>query len=159
MWCWLTCIDFVCAVGWCMEIQSSSFKFVWVGWQKLCKSAKGLRLKVCTQTKNLSPNIRYFVAILRFVAMFALSWRPWAKKCFLGQKQCFLDKKCIINTWCVYCHLVYHLRKYWHKFEVVFSHVPPYCVVVVGGHWFLLDFPEERVNQCERGREVLQIAP
>ena len=33
--------------------------------------AKGLRRKVWTRTKILSPNIRYFVAILRFVAIYA----------------------------------------------------------------------------------------
>ena len=50
------------------------------GWQKLCE---GTRRKVWTRTKNLSPKIRYFVAILRLVAICAL---------FFGQKQCFLGK-------------------------------------------------------------------
>ena len=34
------------------------------GWQKLREATKGLRQKVWTRTKILSPNIRYFVAIL-----------------------------------------------------------------------------------------------
>ena len=42
------------------------------GWQKLCEGTRGLRRKVWTQTKILSPNIRYFVAILRLVAVYAL---------------------------------------------------------------------------------------
>ena len=37
------------------------------GWQKLCEGTKGLRRKVWTRTKIFSPNIRYVVAILRFV--------------------------------------------------------------------------------------------
>ena len=56
------------------------------------ESAKGLCLKVWTQTKILSPNIRYFVAILRFVAIYARCGRLWAKQFFLGQKQSFLGK-------------------------------------------------------------------
>ena len=42
------------------------------GWQKFREGTKGLRRKVKTQKKILSPNIRYFVAILRFVAIYAL---------------------------------------------------------------------------------------
>ena len=38
-------------------------------WQKLCEGTKGLRRKVLIWTKILSPNIRYSVAILRFVAI------------------------------------------------------------------------------------------
>ena len=41
------------------------------GWQKLRERASGARRKVWTRTKILSPNIRYFVAILRFVAIYA----------------------------------------------------------------------------------------
>ena len=40
-------------------------------WQKLCERTKGLRQKVWTRTKIMSPYIRYFVAILRFVAIYA----------------------------------------------------------------------------------------
>ena len=47
----------------------------------------------------LSPNIRYFVAIIRFIAIYALFGIYFGKKsAFLGQKQCFLGKKCTI-TW------------------------------------------------------------
>ena len=52
------------------------------GWQKLC--TKGLRRKVWTRTKIQSQHIRYFVAISRSVAGYALFGNLWAKKkCFL----------------------------------------------------------------------------
>ena len=51
------------------EVRRSSYMHP--GWQKLCEGTKGHRQKVWTQTKILSPNIRYFVAILRFVAIYA----------------------------------------------------------------------------------------
>ena len=54
------------------------------GWQKLCEGTKGLYRKVWTWTKVLSTNIRYFVAKLRFVAIFALFWRFGANKSFFG---------------------------------------------------------------------------
>ena len=55
------------------------------GWQKLREgpSPKSLDLE-----KNLIPNILYFVAIVRFVTIYAL----------LGQKQLFLGKEFTI-TW------------------------------------------------------------
>ena len=40
----------------------------------------GFHRKVWTRTKSFSPNIRYFVAILRFVAIYALFGNLWAKK-------------------------------------------------------------------------------
>ena len=55
------------------------------GWQKLCEGTKGLRRKVCTRTKILSPNICYIVAILIFVAIYT-----GQKKCFFGSKTVFL---------------------------------------------------------------------
>ena len=45
---------------------------MWAGWQKLCEGMKGLHRKVWSWTKVLGPNIRYFVATLRFVANYAL---------------------------------------------------------------------------------------
>ena len=48
------------------------------GWQKLCEGTKGLHQKVWT--KILSPNIRYIVAILRFVALYKASFRPDSDK-------------------------------------------------------------------------------
>ena len=54
----------------------------------------GFHRKVWTRTKSFSPNIRYFVAILRFVAIYALFGNLWAKKVlFFGQKQCFLGQE------------------------------------------------------------------
>ena len=44
----------------------------------MLEGAKCLCPKVWTWTKILSSNIRYFVVILRIVAIYAL----WAKKCF-----------------------------------------------------------------------------
>ena len=41
------------------------------GWHKLRKRTNSVRRQVWTQTKILSPNIRYFVTILRFVAIYA----------------------------------------------------------------------------------------
>ena len=41
------------------------------GWQKFCKGTKGLCRNVWIWTKILSPNTRYFVAILRFVTIYA----------------------------------------------------------------------------------------
>ena len=42
------------------------------GWQKLCEGTKGLRRQVWNRkSKILNPNIYYFVAILRFVAIYA----------------------------------------------------------------------------------------
>ena len=53
--------------------------------------AKGLRRKVWTRTKNLSPNIRYFVALLRFVAIYVL-FRT-RKKCFFWSKKVLLGQE------------------------------------------------------------------
>ena len=44
-------------------------------WQKLCEGTKGVRQKVWPRTKILNPNIRYIVAILWFVAIYALFGR------------------------------------------------------------------------------------
>ena len=48
--------------------------------------------------KNLKPKHTLFCRELRIVAIYALFEDLWAKKCLLGQKQCFLGKKCTI-TW------------------------------------------------------------
>ena len=56
-------------------------------WQKLSEK---FAEKVLTRTKILSPNIRYFVAIIRFVAIYALFGNLWAKKCLFGSKTVFL---------------------------------------------------------------------
>ena len=67
-------------------------------WQKLCEGIKGLRRKAWTLTKILSPNIRYFVEILRFVAIYALIGDLWTKKVpFWVKNGCFLGKKCTIT--------------------------------------------------------------
>ena len=63
--------------------------------EKLCEGRK-----VWTLTKISSPNTRYFVAILRFIAIYA---RFLEKLCartrlIFGSKQCCLGKKCTI-TW------------------------------------------------------------
>ena len=60
------------------------------GWQNLLQGEKGLRQKVWTRTKILSPNIRYFVEILRFVAIYALFGRLRGKGIFFGSNTVFI---------------------------------------------------------------------
>ena len=69
----------------------------------LCEGTKGLGRTVWTRTKILSPNICYFVAVLKFVAIYALleifekrafgvkNSVVWAKKC---TNKCMV---CILN--------------------------------------------------------------
>ena len=70
------------------------FRVVEVVWRH-----EGPSPKIWSWTKTLSPNIRYFVTILRFVAINALFGNLWTKNCFLGQKQCFMGKKCTITLY------------------------------------------------------------
>ena len=51
--------------------------------------AKGLRQKVWTRTKILSPNIRYYIAILRFVAINTLFGSLLGKKVLFRLKNSF----------------------------------------------------------------------
>ena len=81
------------------------------GWRKSREGAKGIRRKVWTRTKNLSPNIHYFIALLRFVAIYVL-FRTH-KKCFFGAKKCYLGKKCIIT-----CHILQIMLIKICKFEI-----------------------------------------
>ena len=67
------------------------------GWQKS-------RRKVWTWTKILSPNLRYFDVISRFVAIYALLERLWAKKCSFGSKKVFLGQE--MHYYMV--HIAYH---------------------------------------------------
>ena len=62
-------------------------------WQKLREGTKGLRRKVWTRKKILSPHIRYFVAILRFVAIYALLEDFRQEKGFFGSKTLFLRQE------------------------------------------------------------------
>ena len=64
-----------------------------------------VRVAEVVRTKILSPNIGYFVANSRFVAIYALFGRLWTKSVVLGPKQCFMVKKCII-IW--YIYIVYY---------------------------------------------------
>ena len=62
-------------------------------WQKLCGGIGGLRRKVWTQTKILSPNTRHFVAnkyLSRFTHFFEIFGQ---KKCLLGSKTVFLRQE------------------------------------------------------------------
>ena len=59
------------------------------------KARRAFAKKVLTWTKILSPNIQYFVAILRFVAIYALFGNLRAKKCLF-----FFGKKCTIANFC-----------------------------------------------------------
>ena len=64
----------------------------YAGWQNLCEGKKGLRRQVWSRTKILSPNVRYFDAILRFVTIYALFGNHWTKK-FLWVKTVFLGQE------------------------------------------------------------------
>ena len=57
------------------------------------EAAKGLRRKVWTRTEILSLNIRYFVALLRFAAIYALFERLWAKQMLVWVKTVFLGQE------------------------------------------------------------------
>ena len=48
--------------------------------------------------ENFKPEHALFCRELRLVAIYALFEDLWAKNAFLGQKQCFLGKKCTM-TW------------------------------------------------------------
>jgi len=84
-----------------------------------CRScAKGLRRKVWTGTKILSPNICYFVVILRFVEIYALFGNLWAKKCFLFRsKTVFLRQEVYYYTVYIsyYTDLDFQICKYAQK--------------------------------------------
>ena len=67
---------------------------------KVARTCQGPLPKNLDSDGNLSPNIRYFVAKLRFVAMYTIFGRLWAIKCFLS-------KKCTI-TWYI-LHIILHL--------------------------------------------------
>ena len=59
----------------------------------------GPPLKSLDSDENFKPEHKLFCCELRFVAIYVLFWRSFGKKsAFLGQKQCFLGKKCTI-TW------------------------------------------------------------
>ena len=47
--------------------------------------------------ENFKPEHKLFCRKLIFVAIYALFGDLWAKKSFLGKKQCFLGKKCTIK--------------------------------------------------------------
>ena len=61
---------------------------------------RGLCQKVWTQTKILSPNIRYFFCNIKICRDLRTFWKSSGKKsAFLGQRQCFLGKKCTITLY------------------------------------------------------------
>ena len=64
--------------------QVTNFGFLICTIDNQCRVA--IQQKVWTWTKILIPNIRYFVAISRFVAIYSLFGRLWAKTVFIGQK-------------------------------------------------------------------------
>ena len=69
---------------------------------RVAEGTKGLRQKVWTRTKLLSPNIHYFVAILRFFAIYALFLED-----FLGKKVSFLDNKRVSWARSALLHIAY----------------------------------------------------
>ena len=66
--------------------------------------ANSVRRKVWTQAKILSPNICYFPAILRFVAIYTLFERFWAKK---APDENSSHHFCIRRKAAKFCHRVY----------------------------------------------------
>ena len=67
----------------------------------MCEGTKGLRRKFWTQTKILIPNIRYFVVILRSVAIYAVLED-------FGQKYClFFFVKTVFLRQEVHYYMVY----------------------------------------------------
>ena len=68
--------------GRCLKILKKAYE---IGWKKMHQHANGVCRKTWTRTIILSPNICYFVAILRFVAIYALCGilcRKAAKFCY-----------------------------------------------------------------------------
>ena len=60
---------------------------------------KGLRRKVWNQTKIFIPNILYFVAILRFVAIHAIFGRLWSKTVFFWARNALSDGIYCLPWW------------------------------------------------------------
>ena len=75
------------------------------GWQKLCDDTKGLRRKVWIWTKILSPNRRYFILILRFVAIHAFFGNLWTKSVFFWARSALLHGIYCILYWVEFAKL------------------------------------------------------
>ena len=67
----------------------------------MCEGTKGLRRKVWFSTKSLSPNICYFVAILKFVSIYTLYENLWAKKRAVWVKNSVVWAKKVTHIWYV----------------------------------------------------------
>ena len=65
---------------------------------EVVRGHRGPSPKSLDSDENFKPKQTLFCRKLRFVAIYALFGDLWAKKCLLGQKQCFLGKMCTI-TW------------------------------------------------------------
>ena len=112
------------------------------GWQELCEGTKGLRRKVWTRTEISSPNIRYFVAILRFIAIYALCGNLWAKKCFFGSKTViFCARNALWHG--MYCIL------YWVKFAIMRKNVAYVAKIVIDENFYGHFCPRQKAaNFC-----------
>ena len=74
------------------------------GWQKLCEGTKGLRRKVWSRTRILSPNIRIlsrYQDLLQFTHFLEIFGQ---KKCFYGSKKVFLGQE--VHYYMVYLHII-----------------------------------------------------
>ena len=70
------------------------------------ENAKVHRRQFWTQTKILNKSIPYFVAISRFVAIYALFGGLWAKMSFFGSKTAFLGQE--VHYYMVYiAYMIY----------------------------------------------------
>ena len=60
----------------------------------MCEGTKGVCQKVLTRAKILSPSVGCFVAILRFVSIYAFFWKTLGKNSvFFGSKTVFLGQE------------------------------------------------------------------
>ena len=90
----------------------------WYQGGRSCAKARGsLAEKFGFRAKILSPNICYFVTMLKSVAIYAHFGNLWAQKGFWGQKQCCLGKKSalIYGMYCTYTELNVQICNYEQK--------------------------------------------
>ena len=73
------------------------------GGRSCAKARRAIRQKVWTRTTILSPKIHHFVAILRFVVIYALFGRLLAKKCpfFVNISVSWVRSTLLHGTYCI----------------------------------------------------------
>ena len=78
-------------------VSDSEYIYLNTGWQKLSGRTDSVRQKYGLE-ENFKPQHTLFVAILRFLAIYALFGRVWAKKVFFwgAKSSVFWGKKCTV---------------------------------------------------------------